>query len=58
MFLYVSFIIIIIITGLTVRLLQCGLETDRKLFLSYGRNQKVAKSVHTSFGRNRNKAKS
>jgi len=33
-------------------------ETDRKWFLSYGRNRKVAESMQTAFGRNPNKAES
>ena len=36
----------------------CRLETDRKWFLSYGRNRKAAESMQTAFGRNRNKAES
>jgi len=38
--------------------LMPAIETDRKWFLSYGRNRKVAESMQTAFGRNRNKAES
>jgi len=34
------------------------LETDRKWFLSYGRNRKVAESMQMDFGRNQNYAES